>query len=201
MHEPTNKNLREVRHDLRNELSSIRNAAFYIRRRLSATDAYLSDPRIHQFFDLIESSISRASDIVEVGLESRPDERTTVAYTSTRERFLVVEDDDSNGLTLAALLEEEGFVVDLARSAAEARDRLLDEESSFDVVLLDNNLGDGLGCELVQLIRQQSPESAIVLMSGSDEPALDEVFADARFMKGDPPRALLETIGSLLRGT
>lgn len=200
MHEPSNKNLREVRHDLRNELSSIRNAAFYIRRRLMATDAYLSDPRIHQFFDLIESSISNASEIVEIGLESRTNERSVDAYTSTRERFLVVEDDDSNGVTLAALLEDEGFVVDLARSVAEARAHLLDEDSSFDVVLLDNDLGDGFGTELVPFIRQQSPESAIVLMSGSDEPALDYVPADARFMKGDTPKALLETIGTLLRG-
>ena len=46
-----------LRHDLRNNLASIRNAAFYLRRRTKDTELWRSDPRMAQFFGLIDDTV------------------------------------------------------------------------------------------------------------------------------------------------
>src|SRR5579871_2431920 len=94
--------------------------------------------------------------------------------------LLLVDDDDSNRLTLSALLEDEGFQVDVARSAAEARSRL--EGGACDGVLLDQNLGDGLGSDLIPLIRQRWPRARVLMLSG-DTPEIARL-ADACLVKG-----------------
>jgi hypothetical protein len=50
-----------LRHDLRNHLSTIRNAAFYLERRMRKTDAWEGDKRVPQFFELIESELEAAA--------------------------------------------------------------------------------------------------------------------------------------------
>src|SRR5687768_11644515 len=81
-------------------------------------------------------------------------------------KILLVDDDESNRLTLSVLLEEEDFRVTLAASRAEA-ERLLDSAETYDLVLLDHSLGDGFGTELIPLIRQKLPAAKIVALSGS----------------------------------
>ena len=101
----------------------------------------------------------------------------------TPTKLLLVDDDESNRVTLSALLEEEGFDVQTAASFAQARDRIAGAE--FDGILLDQNLGDGKGTELLPLIRQQQPRAKVVLISGSvDEPKVVGRGFDARVGKG-----------------
>ena len=80
-------------------------------------------------------------------------------------RLLLVDDSDSNRITLSVLLEEEGYEVEVAHNFAEARDRVA--AGKYDAVLLDQNLGDGKGTDLVPLVRARMPETKILLISGS----------------------------------
>lgn len=52
----------ELRHDLRNHLAAIRNAAYYLRRRASTTPLWTDDPRVATFFELIASESTRADE-------------------------------------------------------------------------------------------------------------------------------------------
>jgi len=47
-----------LRHGARNRLGSIRNAAYYLRRRSSGTPLWQEYPRFEQFFALIESELA-----------------------------------------------------------------------------------------------------------------------------------------------
>jgi signal transduction histidine kinase len=64
-----------LRHDVRNRLSSIRNAAFYLRRRTvkAAPELIQQDPRVAQFFDLIESELVGAEQVLTSRLPPLPD--------------------------------------------------------------------------------------------------------------------------------
>jgi hypothetical protein len=46
-----------VRHHVRNKLSSIRNSAFYLRKKVEETSLPQQDPRVPQFFDLIDTEL------------------------------------------------------------------------------------------------------------------------------------------------
>lgn len=115
-------------------------------------------------------------------------------------KILLVDDDESNRLTLSALLEDDGFAVRTVASYAEAR-RVLSSNGEADLVLLDQNLGDGLGTDLVPTVRGSMPGARIVLMSGSaDLDTLSTAIADACFEKGGPFPALLALLRRLLGG-
>jgi nitrogen-specific signal transduction histidine kinase len=66
--------VRALRHDLRNHLSTIRNAAFYLERRMRKTDAWESDARVPKFFELIENELEAAVQCIA--------KRATVEYLS-----------------------------------------------------------------------------------------------------------------------
>jgi signal transduction histidine kinase len=53
-----------LRHELRNKLASIRNASFYLMRRMQKTDAWTSDPRVETFFQLIEKELAAAEQVL-----------------------------------------------------------------------------------------------------------------------------------------
>jgi sigma-B regulation protein RsbU (phosphoserine phosphatase) len=80
------------------------------------------------------------------------------------QRVLAVDDDPGMRRVLSRTLSPP-YRVDLARSLAEARDRLKD--SFFDVVLLDIQLQDGDGYALCREIRQKSPDTDVILITGS----------------------------------
>jgi two-component system, response regulator RegA len=82
-------------------------------------------------------------------------------------KLLLVDDDESNRLTLSVLLEDEGFEVDVASSYSEATRRILAEGARYDAVLLDQHLGDGLGVNLIPLVRERLPSSKVIVISGS----------------------------------
>ncbi|MEP7121203.1 MAG: hybrid sensor histidine kinase/response regulator [Byssovorax sp.] len=329
-----------LRHDLRNNLASIRNAAFYLRRRTKDTELWRSDPRMAQFFGLIDDMVlvstglledrlslkhlfsrsvarvsgpscvdegvagarisptisvdvdAREGDVVadraEVGLAIRclienaaeaahgrvsiaarvdrdryaiavsddgdglPEAiapRIFDAFFTTKEgraglglniarriarryggdvgphpeglagkgscmvltlplvdaselgsgsvgpRLLLVDDDPSNLLTLATLLEGEGFAVDTAASFALAAALLARPDTGYDIVLLDQNLGDGRGTALLPMVRARLPRCAAILISGSVE--ADDVASagfDAILVKATPFPEILAAV-------
>jgi signal transduction histidine kinase len=54
-----------LRHDVRNRLGSIRNMAFYLRRKLSDTDSARADERIGEFFGKIEGEIEWIGELID----------------------------------------------------------------------------------------------------------------------------------------
>ncbi len=54
-----------VRHDLRNQITIIRGALFFLRRKVTGTDAWKSDTRVGEFFKAIEEQLDRATANVE----------------------------------------------------------------------------------------------------------------------------------------
>ncbi|MFO0589628.1 MAG: hypothetical protein U0441_18970 [Polyangiaceae bacterium] len=50
-----------VRHDLRNQITIIRGALFFLRRKVSGTEAWRSDARVGEFFKAIEEQLDRAT--------------------------------------------------------------------------------------------------------------------------------------------
>jgi DNA-binding response OmpR family regulator len=81
-------------------------------------------------------------------------------------RVLIVEDDDSIAVPLAAGLEREGFAVE---RVARGGDALSHASSDLDVVLLDLNLPDGDGLDVCRALRSRSDVPIICLTARSDE--------------------------------
>lgn len=112
---------------------------------------------------------------------------------------LLVDDDESNRITLSALLEDEGFAVDVAASCAEARRRF--EAGRYDLVILDQRLGDGTGSDLLPEVRARLPGARVVAVSGSagDAPAVRAGF-DARLDKGTSFPEVARALHAVLAG-
>jgi two-component system cell cycle sensor histidine kinase/response regulator CckA len=91
-------------------------------------------------------------------------------------RILLVEDDDSVGEGLRALLIDEGFEVRLVARGRAAAPAVL--EFSPDLVLLDVNLPDVSGVDVFEELRQKWPDLSIIFSTGhTDGRALEEVRA------------------------
>ena len=90
-----------------------------------------------------------------------------------RGRVLVVDDEADIREGLEALLESEGYQVDLAANAQEGVGRML--ASSYDLVLLDMMMPDRSGMDLLEEIRARDAETPVFLITayGSIDVAID----------------------------
>lgn len=79
-------------------------------------------------------------------------------------RILVVDDESSITGALELILGERGYQVETAASVAEAVELLA--RRPFDLVLTDLRLTDSTGIELLTRIKQDSPETEVILMTG-----------------------------------
>ena len=113
-------------------------------------------------------------------------------------RILLIEDDESNRITLSVLLEDEGFVIVEATSVAEARAHLDAPGAAFDLVLTDLHLGDGTGTSLLPEIRSRFPAVKVILISGSARPEDLPGGTDALVPKGTEFSVTLSVIRKLL---
>jgi len=57
-----------VRHDLRNRLGAIRNAGYFLKRRVSTTELWANEPRVPKFFGLIEDEVVAADALIHAKL-------------------------------------------------------------------------------------------------------------------------------------
>jgi DNA-binding response OmpR family regulator len=118
-----------------------------------------------------------------------------VPATSDRgARILVVEDDASNQLTISALLEDEGFQVEVASSLAEAASRIA-RPPAFAAILLDRGLGKDDGLDLVPSIRSAMPKAKVIVLSGADG---EVATVDATVRKGESVEVLVRCLAELL---
>ncbi|WP_437506091.1 sensor histidine kinase [Sorangium sp. So ce1099] len=70
-----------LRHDLRNCFGTIRNAAYFIRRKVAREQLCRDDPRVEQFIHVIDEEVLAASALVDdvIGSRARPLRRTVSA--------------------------------------------------------------------------------------------------------------------------
>jgi two-component system response regulator RegA len=115
--------------------------------------------------------------------------------------LLLVDDDESNRLTLSTLLEDDGFTVDVAVSFADATRILEGHSPQYDAVLLDHSLGDGYGSDLIPVIRRVLPQAKVIAMSGSLGADRMRRTADAELPKGLHFPEFLSKLQALLSST
>lgn len=84
-----------------------------------------------------------------------------------RLQLLIVEDDAAS-ITAFELLLKPKYLVTFAKNCREALEAW--EENPFDIILLDFNLPDGTGHDLLKRIREDNPKQDIIMTSAESEP-------------------------------
>jgi DNA-binding response OmpR family regulator len=111
------------------------------------------------------------------------------------ERLLLVDDDESNRITMSALLESEGYAVDEAIGCEDALERIAAQP--YAAVILDWRLGDRTGAELVAPIRAQQPQARILVVTGSDDLDPKSIGVDGVGCKGESFETTLHRLRTL----
>jgi DNA-binding response OmpR family regulator len=78
--------------------------------------------------------------------------------------LLVVDDEESVAVTMGAILEMDGYQVDLATTGAAAVDQL--RAATFDVVLTDLRLDDTDGISLIGEVARIQPDTISIMLTG-----------------------------------
>jgi DNA-binding NtrC family response regulator len=116
-------------------------------------------------------------------------------------RILIVDDDDTIRSTMKAILEDEGYEVDLAASGKEGIKK--SKETSYNIALLDIRLPDMEGVELLKLMKPAIPRTRRIMVTGypSTQNAIEALNknADAYLIKPVDIEKLLNTIKDQLK--
>lgn len=87
----------------------------------------------------------------------------------TLHRILIVEDDPALRWALAVLFQRRGVDTDVAETGTEAVRLLSLETRRYCAVLLDLNIPPPDGVELAKFIRDQRPDTPVVVVSGHED--------------------------------
>jgi len=116
-------------------------------------------------------------------------------------RILIVDDDETIRTTMKAILEEEGYKVDLAGNGEEGIQKT--NERAYNVALLDIRLPDMEGVQLLKLMKETLPRTRKIMVTGypSTKNAIEALNknADAYLIKPVDIEKLLSTIKEQLR--
>jgi DNA-binding response OmpR family regulator len=82
-------------------------------------------------------------------------------------RLLIVEDDQSIATLMRRVLSEDGYAIDVALSGEEAR--TLAFVNTYDGIVLDLDLGDRHGFEILQELRAAGNKTPVLLYTGNDD--------------------------------
>jgi two-component system, NtrC family, nitrogen regulation response regulator NtrX len=116
-------------------------------------------------------------------------------------KILVVDDDENIRTSVKAILEDEGYLVDVAVSGAEAIQKTL--KTTYNIALLDIRLPDMEGVELLQKIKDSVPRTRKIMMTGY--PSMQNAIAslnknaDAYLIKPVDLESLLVTVKNQLQ--
>ena len=116
-------------------------------------------------------------------------------------RIIVVDDDESIRKTMKAILEDEGYIVDLAESGKEAIQKTNDQ--TYNLALLDIRLPDMEGIELLKSMKESIPRTRKIMVTGY--PSMQNAIgalnknADAYLVKPVDVEKLLDTVKEQLR--
>lgn len=84
-------------------------------------------------------------------------------------RLLVIEDDKELALVMKEGLEEHGFTVDVSNTSIEGEEKAL--ANGYDAILLDLNLPDKDGLDILTFLREQDLHTPIVIITARHEVA------------------------------
>jgi CheY-like chemotaxis protein len=90
--------------------------------------------------------------------------------------ILCVDDEPAIRAVLPMLLKRLGFAVDTAPDPATALQLLGTEARTFDLIITDNEMPGISGVRLIELVRAQGYDGAIVIFSGSVQSAAIQNF-------------------------
>jgi DNA-binding response OmpR family regulator len=119
-------------------------------------------------------------------------------------RVLIIDDDNNLAQTLKDILQEEGFsIVDLACNGKEGI--LLHKQMPYSLIITDIDMPEMSGLEVVTWIRQNSPSTKLIAISGGGYSntrnsllTVRELGAHAVFQKPFDNMALVGLINELL---
>ncbi len=80
--------------------------------------------------------------------------------------ILVIDDESEIRESLEQLLKMEGYQVDTAPTAEEGLHKI--EEQAYDLLLLDINLPGRNGLEVLQVIKRESPQTSVIMITAYD---------------------------------
>ncbi len=119
----------------------------------------------------------------------------------TYDKILIVDDDDVLRESMVNILENEGYIIDVAKSGYEAEMKLMNQV--YNLVLLDIRLPDTTGIQLLSKINEYAPRMKKIVLTGfpDTETAIKSVNekADAYLVKPFDPEELLIVIADNLR--
>jgi len=78
--------------------------------------------------------------------------------------ILVLDDEPIVCARLKPSLEKEGYIVETFTESMSARKRI--DEKSFDIVVTDLKMADFDGIELLKHVKEKSPETKVIIISG-----------------------------------
>lgn len=111
-------------------------------------------------------------------------------------RLLLVDDDEIFGRNFAAILNDSGYTVTVARNGNRALDKI--NSQFYDLVLLDVKLPDVNGIDILDQIRVSSPQTKVILLTAYPYDSLNikenQEGIYAYFCKPFNLNAILETI-------
>lgn len=116
-------------------------------------------------------------------------------------KILVVDDDENIRNTMKTILEDEGYVVDLAATGQEAIQKT--QKTAFNIALLDIRLPDMEGVELLKLMKDTLPRTRKIMVTGY--PSMQNAItalnknADAYLIKPINVEKLLDTVKAQLQ--
>ena len=125
--------------------------------------------------------------------------------TAMPARALLLEDLPDVAAWLAALLRERFPGIDVAHAPTLTQGlRLLDDDTAFDLALVDLGLPDGNGTALIQALSQRQPGCTIVVTTlfGDDAHVFPALRAGAHgyLLKDQPEEKLAAALDGILRG-
>ena len=82
-------------------------------------------------------------------------------------RLLIIEDDDSLNQILQLHFEEQGFLVEGVNRCDHGLEKL--KQAAYDLLLLDQQLPDGNGIDLLQKIKDESLDQTVIMMTGQHD--------------------------------
>lgn len=116
-------------------------------------------------------------------------------------RILIVDDDENIRKTMKAILEDEGYLVDMATNGKEAVQKTND--ITYNLALLDIRLPDMEGVELLKLMKNNVPRTRKIMVTGfpSMQNAIGAINknADGYLVKPVDVEKLLETVKEQLQ--
>jgi DNA-binding NtrC family response regulator len=116
-------------------------------------------------------------------------------------RILVVDDDETIRTTMKAILQDEGYQVDLAATGKEAVEKT--HEKNYNIALLDIRLPDIEGVDLLKCLKDSVPRTRKIMVTGypSMQNAISALNknADAYLLKPVDVEKLLITVKEQLQ--